>query len=72
MYCESYQTYNFRKLGVSNPIVGISAQESRMRENLTYGLMRGQGKHVGNNNAPLSYSTVTIDNEKRSNRKRNI
>jgi len=46
MYCESYQTYKFRKLGVSNPRDGICIQESRMRENLTYGLMRGQGKQV--------------------------
>ena len=48
MYCESYQAYKFRKLGVSslNNNIGICTQESRMRENLTYGLRRVQGKHV--------------------------
>ena len=30
-----------------------------MRENLTYGLMRVQGKQDGNITAPLSYSTTT-------------
>jgi len=33
-------------------------QESRMRENLTYGLTRGQGKQGFKATAPLSYSTV--------------
>ena len=41
MYCESYQTYQFRTLGGSNTFIGIFIQESRMRENFMYGLTRG-------------------------------
>ena len=47
MYCESYQTYDFRNFGGSSTLTKVYfIQESRMRENLTYGLTRGQEKHV--------------------------
>ena len=61
MYCESYQTYQFRTLRGSNTLTGIFIRESRMRENLTYGLTRGQGKQSLRATAPLSYSTVSRD-----------
>ena len=38
-------------------LIGNVIQESRMRENLTYGLMRVQGKQNSYITAPLSYST---------------
>ena len=41
-------------------LIGNVIQESRMRENLTYGLMRVQGKQNSYITAPLSYSTVFI------------
>jgi len=47
MYCESYQTYQFRNLGGSCTLTKVYfIQESRVRENLTYGLTRVQEKHV--------------------------
>jgi len=47
------------KLGGFN-LIGNVIQESRMRENLTYGLMRVQGKQDLFITAPLSYSTIAI------------
>jgi len=47
---------NFEGFSVNSKFTYI-AQESRMRENLTYGLTRGQGKQGQRATAPLSYST---------------
>jgi len=48
---------NFEGFSVNSKFTYI-AQESRMRENLTYGLTRGQGKQGQRATAPLSYSTA--------------
>jgi hypothetical protein len=47
---------NFGGYSVNKKFAYIT-QESRMRENLMYGLRRGQGKQSLSATAPLSYST---------------
>ena len=42
----------------SNLPIGRESSESRMRENRTYGLMRGGWKPVSGNKASASYSTI--------------
>ncbi|MGA7721618.1 MAG: hypothetical protein WCA84_10615 [Ignavibacteriaceae bacterium] len=44
IYSESFQTYEFTVLGESSTILGIFIQESRMRENLSFGLTKVRGK----------------------------